>query len=100
MLLILAPRMKYQWLRFALLLAFVCTSVGCGGLKPEPSSKRAQAAGRAPQTGTNIPRSLPGRDASARRQAKAKAPKAAKPQRERPAKREVDEDFVTRGGFR
>jgi hypothetical protein len=92
--------MKHQWFRFALLLAFVCTSIGCGAVKTEPTNKRTRTAGRPPQTGTNIPRSQQGTTASAKRQAKSKAPKAAKPKRERPAKREVDEDFVTRGGFR
>ena len=87
--------MKHPWFRYALLLAFVWTSVGCGAFKPEASNKRARTAGRAPQTGTNIPRFFP--RVTTTRPEKAKT---AKPERKRPAKRDVDEDFVTRGGFR
>jgi hypothetical protein len=97
--------MMQQSLRFALLLAFASAMVSCALVQPEAGKKGTRQAGRPPQTGTNIPR-LAARTSkkSEKRDKKQKAAKATptpKPKRERPkAAEKVDEDFVTRGGFR
>jgi outer membrane biosynthesis protein TonB len=98
--------------RVALLLAAVFVFVGCESLKPDPTSKRKGANTRSTQTGTNIPRAFRSDSRTARTRAdkpkpkkekKAAQPKPTptpKPKREKPARGPVDEDVVTRGGFR
>ena len=96
--------MIQHWLRVTVLLAFVSATAGCGLFEPPPVTKRTVRAGRPPQTGTNIPRQTSDSAQQAKRDKKAKPAKPTptpKPKRERakPAEK-VDEDFVTRGGFR
>ena len=71
-----------------------------------PSQKKngTREVRRPAQTGTYIPRIERAAAKAAEREKSAKAPKATptpKPKREKPkAPGKVDEDFVTRGGFR
>ena len=91
-------------LRVALLMVFVFATAGCGLFEPVPGDENKRQGGRPPQTGTNIPRKMSDSVKPAKSEKKTKAPKAKpspKPKRERPKPAgKVDDDFVTRGGFR
>jgi hypothetical protein len=91
--------------RAVVLLAFVSAMVGCGVIQPPRQEKKGTDQVRRPaQTGTYISRTERASAKAAERKKKAKAPKATptpKPKREKPKDPgKVDEDFVTRGGFR
>jgi hypothetical protein len=90
-------------LRVLVLAAFVSAAVGCAFQPPE-EKKETREVRRPAQTGTYIPRIMPVRSERSERTKNRRKPKAEatpKPKRERakPAGK-VDEDFVTRGGFR
>ena len=94
-------------LRVAVLLAFVSVTVGCALLQPPPADKKGAREVRRPaQTGTYISRTEreSAKAEKAEKKAKTTAAKATptpKPKRERPKPPgKVDDDFVTRGGFR
>jgi hypothetical protein len=96
--------MIQHWLRAVLLVAFLSASVGCALVQPPADKKETRQVRRPAQTGTYIPRDVPERSEQAKRQKKAKQPKPEptpkrKRERAKPAGK-VDEDFVTRGGFR
>jgi hypothetical protein len=92
-------------LRTVVLVAFVSATAGCGVVQPPSQEKKGTREVRRPaQTGTYISRTERVPAKAGDRQKKVKAPKATptpKPKREKPKKPgKVDEDFVTRGGFR
>ena len=95
--------MILNWLRVAVLLAFVSFTIGCGSPQPRAADKpAAREVRRPPQTGSYIPRITPLKTQATDRKSRSPKPKPnSTPKRER-AKPEgkVDEDFVTRGGFR
>jgi hypothetical protein len=104
--------MKNQLSRVALLVAILFTVAGCQAVRPDPQSQRkGRPTQRQLQTGTNIPRAVPTRTESrqtrnrAESEARRARPKASPtpkptPKPRRPARGPVDEDVITRGGFR
>ena len=87
------------------LVALVFAAAGCGVVQPPQQDKKGTREVRRPaQTGTYISRTERASEKAAERENKGKAPKATptpKPKRERPKPAgKVEDDFVTRGGFR
>lgn len=100
---------KNFWLGLALLSVLALGSGGCASSRPaQPGLTSRDSNSRPPQTGTNIPRRI--RDGAgdprekSRRTVKSKPAKEksrpAKEKAKKPARTEVDEDVVIRGGFR
>ncbi len=90
--------MKKIWLPLILLLACAIFSSCASHKSPRPKTRIGS--GRAPQTGTNVPRLAKEEPASRSKTSRKTEKRREKAKSAKAAKREVGDDFLVRGGFR
>ncbi len=87
-------------IRLPLILLLACVFLSACASQKSPRPKTRIGSGRAPQTGTNVPRLVKDESGGRSKRARQTAKRREKTKTAKPTKREVDDDFLVRGGFR